>query len=145
MQIGGKRDEAGWNVYEESRKAGAIIVTAHEHSYSRTYEMSNFRTQTISGTSNTVILSKDDPATIGVDEGRSFGFVSGLGGKSIRDAESGLETNPWWANVYHSNNGAQYGALFGEFNLNGDASLARFYFKDIGGAVRDEFFVRSNN
>ncbi len=79
------------------------------------------------------------------DEGRSFAFVSGLGGRGIRDAEDGLENNPWWANVYHSNNGGQYGALFGEFNYNGDTSLARFYFKDINGVVRDVFFVRSNN
>lgn len=143
MQIGGKVDEAGWHVYEESRKGGAIIATAHEHSYSRTYEMSNFQTQTISSTSNIVNLAKDDLATA-YDEGRSFAFVSGLGGRSIRDAQAGLDLNPWWADVYHSNNGGQYGALFGEFNYNGDARLARFYFKDIDGVERDEFFVRSN-
>ncbi|TRX59562.1 hypothetical protein FNH22_10445 [Fulvivirga sp. M361] len=143
MQIGGKADEAGWDVYEESRKGGAIIATAHEHSYSRTYEMSNFQTQTISTTNNTVNLIKDNLATSD-DEGRSFAFVSGLGGRSIRDGEAGLDLNPWWADVYHSNNGGQYGALFGEFNYNGDAMLARFYFKDIDGAERDEFFVRSN-
>lgn len=145
MQIGGKNDEAGWNVYEESRKAGAIIATGHEHSYSRTHEMSNFQTPTISSTNNTVNLIKDNPETATIDEGRSFCFVSGIGGKSLRDAEDGLEHNPWWANVYHTGNGAQYGALFGEFNYNGDATLAKFYFKDIDGIVRDEFFVRSNN
>ncbi|MEP2511960.1 MAG: hypothetical protein ABJH72_21495, partial [Reichenbachiella sp.] len=58
---------------------------------------------------------------------------------------SDLDSNPWWANVYHSNNGGQHGSLFGEFNYNGDASLARFYFKDIDGQVRDVFFVRSHN
>ncbi|MEO9872625.1 IPT/TIG domain-containing protein [Ekhidna sp.] len=145
MQVGGKSNEAGWNVYEESRKGGAIIATAHEHSYSRTHEMSNFQNQVISSTENTVNLWKDDASTSSLDEGRSFAFVSGLGGKSIRDAESGLDQNPWWADVYHSNNGGQHGALFGEFNYEGDTSLARFYFKDIDGTVRDEFFVRSNN
>ncbi len=145
MQIGGKNDEAGWNVYEESRKGGALMATGHEHSYSRTYEMSNFQSQTISNTSDTVTLQKDNPATANSDEGRSFAFVSGLGGRSIRDAESGLDNNPWWADVYHSDNGGQFGALFGEFNYHGDATMARFYFKDIDGAVRDEFFVRSNN
>ena len=143
MQIGGKSDEAGWNVYEESRKGGAIIATAHEHSYCRTYEMSNFQTQIISSTENTVNLIKDDLSTASVDEGCSFGFVSGLGGKSIRDAESGLDSNPWWADTFSSTNGGQHGALFGEFNYNGDATLARFYFKDIDGVVRDIFFVRS--
>lgn len=145
MQIGGKSNEAGWSVYEESRKGGAIIATAHEHSYSRTHEMSNFQNQEISSTENTVNLWRDDVTTGSIDEGRSFAFVSGLGGKSIRDAENGLDQNPWWANTYSSNNGAQHGALFGEFNYEGDSSLARFYFKDIDGAVRDVFFVRSNN
>ncbi|MEP1094087.1 MAG: IPT/TIG domain-containing protein [Cyclobacteriaceae bacterium] len=143
MQIGGKSNEAGWNVYEESRKGGAIIATGHEHSYSRTHEMSDFQNQTISSTENTVNLMEDDASTNDFDEGRSFAFVSGLGGKSIRDAESGLDQNPWWADVFHSNNGGQYGALFGEFNYNGDETLARFYFKDISGTERDEFFVRS--
>lgn len=145
MQIGGKNNEAGWGVYEESRKGGALIATGHEHSYSRTYEMSDFSNQTVSNTDNTVHLIKDDPATQGIDEGRSFAFVSGLGGRGIRDAEDNLDAKPWWADVYHSGNGGQYGALFGEFNYNGDASLARFYFKDIDGNVRDEFFVRSDN
>lgn len=145
MQIGGKSDEAGWEVYEASRKGGAIMATGHEHSYSRTYEMANFQSQSISTTDNTVNLVRDDPATDSVDEGRSFAFVSGLGGRGIRDNEDNLDQNPWWANVYHLNNGGQYGALFGEFNYNGDASLARFYFKDIDGQVRDTFFVRSHN
>lgn len=142
MQIGGKSDEAGWNVYEESRKGGALMATGHEHSYSRTHEMSNFQNQTVSST-DTVNLILDDPSTSSLDEGRSFAFVSGLGGRGIRDAESGLDQNPWWADVYHSDNGGQYGALFGEFNYKGDATLARFYFMDIDGVERDEFFVRS--
>ncbi len=144
MQIGGKSNEAGWNVYEASRKAGAIIATGHEHSYSRTYEMSSFQNQKISSTNNTINLVADDPATSS-DEGRSFAFVSGIGGKSLRDAESGLEKNPWWASVYHTGNGSQHGALFGEFNYNGDQNLAHFYFKDIDGKIVDDFFVRSKN
>ena len=43
MQVGGKEDEAGWPVYEEARKGGAIIATAHEHSYSRTHLLWLFR------------------------------------------------------------------------------------------------------
>ncbi len=144
MQIGGKSNEAGWTVYENSRKGGAIVATAHEHSYSRTYEMSNFETQNISSTNNIINLRKNDPATT-IDEGKSFAFVSGLGGKSIRDAESDLDSNPWWASVSSASNNGQYGALFGEFNYNGDASLAHFYFKDINGKIVDDFFVRSHN
>ena len=126
MQIRGKRDEAGWDVYEESRKGGAIIATAHEHLYSRTCEMSNFENQSISSTEDTVNLWADNLRTSNIDEGRSFAFVSGLGGKSIRDAEDGLDNNPWWANVYHSKNGGQHGTLFGEFQLS-----RRYFFSEV--------------
>ena len=36
MQVGGKNDETGWAVYEKCKNGGAMIVTGHEHSYSRT-------------------------------------------------------------------------------------------------------------
>lgn len=138
MQVGGKRNETGWGVYEESRKGGAIIVTAHEHSYSRTHLLSSCQHQTVASRSDTLALRLDDPATA-EDEGRTFVVVSGLGGKSIRDQE--LENN-WWAGVYTSTQGATYGALFGVFNYGGERGLARFYFKDIDGVVPDEFYVR---
>ena len=66
--------------------------------------------------------------------------MSGLGGSSIRPQ---LLDGPWWASVYTSTQGANYGALFGVFNYRGDPGLAYFYFKDIGGYVADEFFVRN--
>lgn len=142
MQIGGKQDEVGWNVYEQSRKGGAIIATGHEHSYCRTYEMSSFQNQVIANTDATIILKNDELAT-SADEGRSFSFVSGLGGNSVREAQAGLELNPWWASAYYNGNGGQYGALFGVFNYNGDPVMARFYFKDIDGKEIDNFFAKT--
>src|SRR5207247_683673 len=112
---------------------------AHEHSYSRTYLLSSCRDQTVASTASTLILSRDDPSTP-ADEGRSFVFVSGLGGKSIR---SQLLDGPWWASVDTSTQGANYGALFGVFDYQGDPAVAHFYFKEIGGRVVDDFFVRS--
>lgn len=131
MQVGGKSDDTGWGVYEEARKGGAIIATAHEHSYSRTYLLSSMQNQTIASKSDTLVLTK----------GNSFAFVSGLGGKSIRDQEI---NGPWWAAVYTSNQNANYGALFGQFNYNGVENLAHFYFKDIKGKIADDFWVISN-
>jgi hypothetical protein len=140
MQAGGKKDDTGWGVYEESRKGGAIIATAHEHSYSRTHLLSNCEDQTVASTSDTLALSADDPATP-EDEGRTFVFVSGMGGKSIRDQEL---AGDWWASIYTSNQGAHFGALFGIFNYEGKAGIAKFYFKDIAGVVPDEFYVKTN-
>jgi hypothetical protein len=148
MQVGGKFDETGWGVYEAARRGGAIIATAHEHSYSRTHLLASVFRQIVASTDNTLVLSRDNPATLR-DEGRSFVFVSGLGGRSIRDQQRCLPTTPpygckgEWASIYTSNQGANFGALFGRFNYGGDPSLAYFYFKDITGNVADEFFVRS--
>jgi hypothetical protein len=139
MQVGGKENETGWGVYEESRKGGAIIATAHEHSYSRTHLLSSCQNQIVASASDTLALSADDPQTP-EDEGRTFVFVSGLGGKSIRDQELG---GYWWASIYTSTQGANYGALFGIFNYEGIEGFAKFYFKDIDGVVPDEFYVIS--
>ena len=137
MQVGGQGDEAGWGVYEESRKGGAIIATGHEHSYSRTHLLSSCENQTVASILDTLILTKNLDGTE-EDEGKTFVFVSGLGGRSIRDQE---RSGDWWASIYTSDQGANYGALFGTFNMNGVANLAKFYFKDIDGVIPDSFVV----
>jgi predicted phosphodiesterase len=139
MQAGGKADETGWGVYEESRRAGAIVATGHEHSYARTHLLSSMQEQRVASDSSKLVLEPDDPLTP-EDEGRSFAFVSGLGGQSIRDQEV---FGDWFASVYSSTQGATDGALFGVFHVQGDPRLARFYFKDVDGNVIDEFTVRS--
>lgn len=142
MQVGGKGNSTGWGVYEESRRGGAIILTGHEHSYSRTHLLSDMENQTVASTSNTLVLSKDDIPTI-IDEGRTFSVVSGLGGNSVRDQERCHSGCPEWAIIYTSDQGAQPGALFGVFNFEGDGRMAHFYFKNISGQTIDDFFVRS--
>ncbi|MEE9167593.1 MAG: metallophosphoesterase [Candidatus Neomarinimicrobiota bacterium] len=139
MQVGGKTDETGWGVYEESRKGGAIIATGHEHSYSRTHLLSSCENQTIASTSDTLFITGDLPDTE-EDEGKTFVFVSGLGGKSIRDQELSGE---WWASIYTSDQRANCGALFGTFNFEGAPNMATFYFKDIEGVIVDTFVVVS--
>lgn len=130
MQVGGKNDDTGWGVYEEARKGGAIIATAHEHSYSRSHLLSDMQNQVVADTSDTLRIT----------EGKSFVFVSGLGGKSIRNQEL---SGDWWASIYTSTQKAKYGALFGVFNLNGIENLAEFYFKNVDGEVMDRFWVVS--
>ncbi len=148
MQVGGKSNATGWGVYEESRRGGAIIATGHEHSYGRTHALSNCATREVASFQNTFEIVRDDPAT-GGDEGVTFVFYSGLGGQSIRDQELCFPTAPpygcngEWASVYALQQNAQFGALFGVFHDGGDPCRAHFYFKDINGAVIDEFNVVS--
>lgn len=138
MQVGGKGDESGWEVYENSRVGGAIIATAHEHSYERTNLLADMSSQQVAGVDLTI------------SEGETFAFVSGLGGESVRDQERCFPTsfpygcNGTWASVYTSQQGAEYGALFIEFRHEGEPCLAHGYFKDINGEVVDDFFIASN-
>lgn len=130
MQAGGKSDEAGWGVYEESRLGGAIMAQGHEHSYCRTYLLSSFTNQTI--------VSKD--SLMRLKKGQSFSFVNGLGGVQVRDQS---RSDPWMAKVYTSDQGATFGAVFGTFNVDGKENKASFYFKNIQGKIIDRWEVIS--
>ncbi len=143
MQLGDKPDEVGWGAYEACRTGRAIIATAHEHSYGRTKTLSSMQNQTV------------DPAwpnggQLRVEPGSTFAFVSGLGGRSIRDQERCLPSTPpygcqgEWASIYTDAQGADYGALFIEFHVDGDPAKARGYFKNIAGATVDSFTITSS-
>jgi hypothetical protein len=140
MQVGTGLDLIGWGAYEECREAGAIIATAHEHSYHRTKTLSNTEFQIVHPL-------RPDPDLVQVASGSTFVFVSGLGGASIRDQDRCPPTTPpygcggEWASIYTSDQGANYGALFIEFNVDGDPRKAAGYFKDINGVIADSFTV----
>lgn len=142
MQVGTKSDGPGWGAYEECIRGGAIIATAHEHSYARTRTLTSAEHQTV------------DPSCSGPDDlcvgpGRSFVFQAGLGGRSIRYQERCLPTtfpygcNHEWAKIYTASQDATYGALFITFGVDGDPYKARGYFKNIRGDVIDRFTIHA--
>ncbi len=130
MQVGSKPNDVGWGPYEACREGGAIIATAHEHSYSRTHLLDHFESRNIANTSSTLRIEK----------GKTFAFVSGLGGHGARDQD---RDGPWWASIYTSDQRAKVGALFCTFFPGGDPTRAKCYFKDIKGVVPDEFEIIS--
>lgn len=134
FQCGGKFNAVGYGVYDTGRKHGAIIATAHEHSYCRTHLMSDFSEQEIASTDPNLVLS----------EGRSFSFVSGLGGRSIREYKYGLENKPWWAATAAKDDGVSHGPLICTFNINGDPRAGECEFEDLNGVVWDKFKIYSN-
>ncbi|MEJ7733936.1 MAG: metallophosphoesterase [Polyangiaceae bacterium] len=140
MQIGGKGNEMGWDVYENCRLAGAIITTGHEHSYERTKTLVSMEQQTVDETCSGV-------AETCVSPGRTMAIVSGLGGVGIRDQERCAPATPpygckgEWASIYASDQGATYGALFIEFNTGGNPKKAHGYFKNVDGVVIDDFII----
>jgi hypothetical protein len=139
LQVGGKGNEMGWGVYESCRRMGAMIQTGHEHSYHRTKTLTNMAEQQVDATCPDARLVCVRPGAVPV-------FVSGLGGRSVRDQERCLPALPpygcqgEWAFIYTANQGAQFGALFVAFAGEGaDPRKARGYFKTVGGRVIDEF------
>ena len=142
MQIGTNLKETGWGIYEECRKGAAIIATGHEHTYERTKTLISMQNQTVDP-------EWPDPNNVRVINGASFVIVSGLGGYTITDQDRCLPTtypygcNGEWASIYTSNQGANFGALFCSFHVEGNPYKANCYFKDISGNVPDEFIITS--
>ena len=142
LQLGGKQDEMGWGVYESCRQMGALVQTGHEHSYHRTKTLVSTMLQTVDPTCS-------DPERVCVRPGAVPVFVSGLGGRSVRQQRRCLPgTYPYgcngeWAFVYTSNQGAKYGALFLAFNEGTDPRRARGYFKTVDGQVVDTFELQA--
>ncbi|KAJ3213734.1 NADPH-cytochrome P450 reductase [Dinochytrium kinnereticum] len=132
-QTGDKQDETGYEVYETCRRHGAWVVTAHEHSYERSFEMLDFERGVIAPG----VVRED----VSVKPGRSFAVVSGLGGDSIRRWNGGLERMPWWAATAAADNNATYGALFCTFNPSGKIGHAACFFRDLNGKIHDKFKV----
>lgn len=126
MQVGAKSNETGWGVYQACLQQGAIVATGHEHSYSRTFLMSDFENQTIAHKNSTMEIS----------QGQSFAFVSGLGG---REARGQVRSDDWWASIFTGSQNAVAGALFCRF----EGDTADCYFKDISGPVPDMFTLIS--
>jgi hypothetical protein len=138
LQLGGKGNQMGWGVYESCRQMGAMVLTAHEHSYHRTRTLTNTTTQAVDA-------SCADPGKVCVRPGAVPVFVSGLGGRSIRDQQRCLPSSfPYgchreWAFAYTASQNASFGALFISFHVGGDPRLARGYFKNISGQMVDTF------
>ncbi len=132
--------------YITCKDLGAIIATAHEHSYQRTRTLTSMKDQVVDASCpdpNTICVAKGSP-------GKSFVFVSGLGGQSVRDQERCLPaTFPYgckgeWAKIYTSTQGATFGALFVVFNVDGDPTRAQGYFKNINGQIVDRFDITAD-
>lgn len=155
MQLGSKGDAMGWAVYETCRNDGAIIATAHEHSYSRTKTLIHMREQLVDTHQHPLIDgAPGNPDQLLVGPGRSFVFVSGLGGHSMRPQERCQPfTYPYgggdgckhiWAKAYTSSQAdsvSKFGALFIVFNYHGNPAKAHGYFKTSDGRVIDEFNI----
>ena len=140
MQLGQKANVAGWEVYENCKNHGAIIATAHEHTYSRTKTLIDIENQIVDA-------QWSEPDKLRVKENSTFVFVSGIGGESIRNQDRCLPfsypygCNGEWASIYTKDQDADFGALFCTFNAGGQPNKADCYLKNIQGKIIDKFTV----
>lgn len=151
LQAGDKSDETGWGVFETCREQGAIVMTAHEHSYARTHLLSNFEKLAVVNTESHMVL----------EPGHSFSTVSGLGGKEARpevtedslwrkfkDKLAGKETpskknGPWFAKIYTATQNAKAGAVLCTFHVDNDPRKAHCVFKNIADEIVDDYTMIS--
>lgn len=158
MQIEYKGDEVGWGPYEACRKGGAIIATGHGHSYARTRTLTNTKDLTVDPECDTeagdLVCAKREAGTDD-DGGRTFVFVSGLGGRDQRAQRRCFpSTFPYgqgrgcrgiWARIYSTKQKASHGALFITFYTDGDPYRARGEFINVHGEVIDSFAIFAKN
>jgi len=154
MQVGSNGDEMGWGVYENCKDGGAIIATAHDHSYHRSKTLLSMRHPIVDPTQHPVVDGvPSNPNSLRVAPGASFVFVSGLSGESMRAQKRCLPTtypygcNFEWATVYSESQTKgveKFGALFIEFNVDGNPYKARGYFKNTEGGVIDLFDITAS-
>uniref|UniRef100_A0A6B2LGD5 Uncharacterized protein n=1 Tax=Arcella intermedia TaxID=1963864 RepID=A0A6B2LGD5_9EUKA len=136
LQLGDKPDEVGWDYYTDCLQNGAIIVNGHEHSYSRSKEITAF---------NATAPTFNEASPIRVGKNSTFVVVSGVAGREVRICTQGKEYNPWWGKTLCSPGFTSAGALVCVFNLNGNEREAYCYFKSIYREILDSFYLVSQN
>lgn len=130
MQVGKKSNDTGWEVFEACRAHGAMIITGHSHTYSRSKTMSEF--------SDDPVIADENPSQIWLSPGTTGVAVSGLGGKSIRGQQ---RSDAHWAAIFTATQNARPGALFCRFWSTPNPTQASCFFKTIDGVVVDEFHL----
>jgi hypothetical protein len=147
MQVGAEGDETGWGVYQACQDEAAIVITGHEHSYSRTLTLTDLGNEANGhGAAGAFDLMK-------VSEGSTYVSVVGVGGREIDHFDAvGHDDDTWWSSFYTedlcwksgevvANCKPAPGALFIDFYVDGDPYKARGYVKTIDGTIMDEYEI----
>ena len=132
-QVGVKPDESGFDIYETCRALGAMIANGHEHSYARTKNIFNYPLHEFSNSSSSDVV---------LDFSTNFAVVTGMGGYGRNPATLEARSNPWWAAIAASDDGALDGALYCTFYT---AHHGSCYFKDTLGKIWDTFNVQNQH
>ena len=130
MQTGTKTDETGWGVYNECLAQGAMVMTGHEHSYERSFQMSSFEK---------TLFNASDPTHLTLTPEKGIVVVQGLGGREVRQNRQPQQN--WWAALDNFNTSALFSGVICKYNLNGNMKQAYCYDKNIQGQVKDAWYI----
>lgn len=113
-QVGDKDDGIDVHFYDICRQHGAIIVTGHQHTYSRTHEMLDFAK---------ALPNDESVASNGrvshVFPGQSLAIVTGLSGAQPRSWIKRRVTDRHWVSVMAKQNFVSVGGLICTLNVDG--------------------------
>lgn len=145
LQVGSKSDGISPRFYEICRKYGAVIITGHQHTYSRTHPMKSFADPSIDDKlKNNYFYDDSDPNHAFIYPGQSVVIVTGLAGTSARPWIERNMKNRFWASVVAKQNMITGGALSCTFNPGGvDEGLSFCQYEDLEGVLHDQFTLRS--
>ncbi len=132
MQTGSKPDETGWSIYQTCLRHSALVMTGHEHSYSRTRPLSSFVEQQLISTADPASNSADAKLfTLSSTSG--VAIVSGMGGESVRDGTTLNDHDLYWASTYNAgSDGAGSvvgGVVFCTYHIDGQPNKAACEFR----------------
>jgi len=130
----------GWTNYRLCLKRGALIISSHQHPYTRTHEVTmvtdkaphvhiSRRVEPGSGVAGAAVMREGHSVVVFTGK-ESVGSDLGSGEAAIAPTQRSV---------------VGHGAFFCRFHVEGDPDLARCFFKDIAGNVADDFYLRRKN
>jgi hypothetical protein len=150
MSVSDNVDEVGWQPYNECMDAGAIIITAHSHTYARTFTLTDIDNPTNKGQG---VFGTASEMQVGA--GKTFVLVAGIGGRGLYNVKTNPVPEAWWASYFTNNARLQsgstqqvphtgrQGALFIKFNVGGDPRRAEGWVKDTSLQTLDSFTIQA--
>ncbi|KAI3642441.1 hypothetical protein MP228_011996 [Amoeboaphelidium protococcarum] len=141
FQVGGKKDGISEIFYDVCKEHGATIVTGHQHTYSRTLPLTDFKNGIVSKDVTMNPLNRYGQITR-VFPGQSFCIVTGLSGAQPRNWIAPRIKDDFWVSVLAKQNFQSVGGL--TCTLNDDQQFDCDY-RDLENVLVDKFTIVSEN
>lgn len=127
FQLSNKSNEVSYSTYQTCIDYGALIMTAHSHTYARTYPITNAENKIVN--QNYKIYNK-----------QSMIFNVGTGGYSLSSEKNNNLSKYWWDSAYTRDHFLKHGSIICNFNVNS----VNCYYKTIENKILDSVQLLKN-